>query len=100
MRRLIALLIIFNSLVASAQSGHIKVSLRNGTTIEGEVKEFDALDHITIIVGSLETTIPMSEVAYVSNVVEKCPKCGFEYILIDIENGTDIPIIIKAIQAR
>ena len=74
MRRRIALLIIFNSLVASAQSGHIKVSLRNGTTIEGEVKEFDALDHITIIVGSLETTIPMSEVAYVSNVVEKSQK--------------------------
>ena len=26
----------------------------------------------------------------------KCPKCGFEYISIDIENGTDIPIIMKA----
>lgn len=32
--------------------------------------------------------------------VKKCPKCGFEYIPIDIENGTDIPIIMKAIQAR
>lgn len=32
--------------------------------------------------------------------VIKCPKCGFEYIPIDVENGTDIPIIMKAIQAR
>ena len=71
MRKAIFLLFLFISLVASAQNSKVKVSLRNGTAIEGEVKEFDALDHITIIVGGVETTIPMSQVAYVSNIGEQ-----------------------------
>ena len=71
MRKALFLLFLFISLVASAQNSQVKVSLRNGTAIEGEVKEFDALDHITIIVGGVETTIPMSQVAYVSNIGEQ-----------------------------
>ena len=71
MRKVIFLLFLFISLVTSAQNSKVKVSLRNGTAIEGEVKEFDALDHITIIVGGVETTIPMSQVAYVSNIGEQ-----------------------------
>lgn len=71
MKKLLFLLIAFISLAAVAQNKQVKVSLRNGTTIEGEVKEFDALDHITIIVGGVETTIPMSKVAYVSNIGEQ-----------------------------
>ncbi len=71
MRKALFLLFLFISLVASAQNSKVKVSLRNGTAIEGEVKEFDALDHITIIVGGVETTIPMSQVAYVSNIGEQ-----------------------------
>lgn len=71
MRKTIFLLIIFFSLAVDAQNSQVKVSLRNGTAIVGEVKEFDALDHITIIVGGVETTIPMSQVAYVSNIGEQ-----------------------------
>lgn len=68
MKKLLILLISLLPLLANAQSSQVKVSLRNGTTIEGLVKEFDALDHITIIVGGVESTIPMSQVANVSNI--------------------------------
>lgn len=68
MRRIIVLLIAIIPFVSNAQNSQVKVSLRNGTTIVGMVKEFDALDHITIIVGGAETTIPMSQVADVSNI--------------------------------
>jgi hypothetical protein len=51
MRKVLFLLIVFISLAVDAQNSQVKVSLRNGTAIVGEVKEFDALDHITIIVG-------------------------------------------------
>ncbi len=71
MRKVLFLLIVFISLAVDAQNSQVKVSLRNGTAIVGEVKEFDALDHITIIVGGVETTIPMSQVAYVSNIGEQ-----------------------------
>ena len=71
MRKILFLLIVFFSLAVGAQNSQVKVSLRNGTAIVGEVKEFDALDHITIIVGGVETTIPMSQVAYVSNIGEQ-----------------------------
>ena len=67
MKKLFILMIALLPFVANAQSSQVKVSLRNGTAIEGEVKEFDALDHITLIVGGVETTIPMSQVAYVTN---------------------------------
>ena len=71
MRKAIFLLFLFISFAVEAQNSQVKVSLRNGTVIEGEVKEFDALDHITIIVGGVDTTIPMSQVAYVSNIGEQ-----------------------------
>lgn len=71
MKKIVFLLFAFISLAAVAQNKQVKVSLRNGTAIEGEVKEFDALDHITIIVGGVETTIPMSQVSYVSNIGEQ-----------------------------
>lgn len=64
---LLYLLLLLLPSIASAQSTQAKVTLRNGTVIVGSVKEFDALDHITLIVAGSETTIPMSEVAYVDN---------------------------------
>lgn len=71
MKKLLILLIAIIPIWSNAQTSQVKVSLRNGTSIEGIVKEFDALDHITIIVGGVESTIPMSQVAYVSNIGEQ-----------------------------
>lgn len=71
MKKLLLILLLLIPILSYAQNRQVKVSLRNGASVEGTVKEFDALDHITIIVGGLETTIPMSQVAYVSNIEEK-----------------------------
>lgn len=67
MRKAILIIVLIFSLSAYSQNSQVKVMLRNGSAIEGIVKEFDPLDHITIIVGGVESTIPMSQVAYVSN---------------------------------
>jgi len=50
------------------QSKRVKVAMRSGTELVGELKEFDALDHITLIIAGSESVIPMSEVAYVDQV--------------------------------
>ena len=74
MKKLLLILLLLIPILSYAQNRQVKVSLRNGASVEGTVKEFDALDHITIIVGGLETTIPMSQVAYVSNIGENNTK--------------------------
>ena len=74
MKKLFFFLLLLIPILSYAQNRQVKVSLRNGASVEGTVKEFDALDHITIIVGDVETTIPMSQVAYVSNIEEKTSK--------------------------
>jgi len=74
MKKLLFFLLLLIPILSYAQNRQVKVSLRNGASVEGTVKEFDALDHITIIVGDVETTIPMSQVAYVSNIEEKTSK--------------------------
>ena len=74
MKKLLLILLLLITILSYAQNRQVKVSLRNGASVEGMVKEFDALDHITIIVGGLETTIPMSQVAYVSNIEENNTK--------------------------
>jgi small nuclear ribonucleoprotein (snRNP)-like protein len=74
MKKLFVFLLLLIPFVCFAQNKRVKVSLRSGATVEGMVKEFDALDHITIIVGDFETTIPMSQVAYVSNLGEETPQ--------------------------
>ena len=38
--------------------------MRNGSVITGRLKEFDPLDHVTLMIGEIETKIPMSEVAF------------------------------------
>lgn len=61
---------------AQTQSSNVKVAMRNGTVISGEIIEFDPLDHIKMKFGSSEITIPMKEVAYVENLnpVENLPE--------------------------
>ncbi len=48
-----------------AQQKNVTVTLRSGAVVEGQVKEFDPLDHIILIIAGSETKIPMSEVAYI-----------------------------------
>jgi len=53
--------------MADGQTQTVKVSMRNGTVITGEMVEFDPLDHIIIKIGNKDITIPMAEVAFVDN---------------------------------
>ena len=68
MRRILFALFILSCIALNAQTKTVKVALRNGATIIGELKELDALDHITLNVAESETTIKMSEVAYIDKV--------------------------------
>ena len=65
MRNILFALFFLSSLTLIAQTKKVKVSLRNGVTIVGDLKELDALDHITLSVAGSETTIKMTEVAYI-----------------------------------
>lgn len=68
MKKNILFLLLLFCIPCFSQSKHVKVSLRNGASVEGVVKEFDPLNHITILVGDIESKIPMSQVAYVSDI--------------------------------
>ena len=78
MRKILLLLVAFLTLTANvqkaksdvaiqdgAQGKQVKVTMRNGTVIVGNLKEFDPLNHITLFIAGVESRIPMSEVAYV-----------------------------------
>lgn len=67
MKYLLFAFLSFWCLMAEGQTQTVKVSMRNGTVITGEMVEFDPLDHITIKIGNKDVTIPMAEVAYVDN---------------------------------
>ena len=42
---------------------NIKVTLKNGVTITGDLKELVTTDHITLIIGGVESIISMDEVS-------------------------------------
>ena len=65
MKYLLFALFLFWGQMAIAQTSDVKVSLRNGSIITGDLVEFDPLDHITLKIGNTNVTIPMTEVAYV-----------------------------------
>lgn len=65
MKYLLFALFLFCGQMAIAQTSDVKVSLRNGSIITGDLVEFDPLDHITLKIGNTNVTIPMTEVAYV-----------------------------------
>lgn len=67
MKYLLFLLLSLWCMTTNAQTPNVKVSMRNGTIISGEIVEFDPLDHIKLKLGNSEITIPMKEVAYVDN---------------------------------
>lgn len=65
MRKLLLLFTLFISLTISAQDKLSVVTLKNGTELTGVIKAIDPLDAMTIIIGGIETTINMSDVAKV-----------------------------------
>lgn len=95
MKKLLILLIAIIPIWSNAQTSQVKVSLRNGTSIEGIVKEFDALDNITIIVGGVESTIPMSQVAYVSNIGEQTQQSSNTVIDSSSDQKEKIAVVVE-----
>lgn len=63
-RKLALFFCLLSILISSAQETQVKVTMRSGSVIIGNLKEFDPLDHVTIMIGEKETRIPMSEVAF------------------------------------
>lgn len=76
MRKLLLLFTLFISLTISAQDKLSVVTLKNGTELTGVIKAIDPLDAMTIIIGGVETTIKMSDVAKVDEKIniEASPK--------------------------
>ena len=50
----------------------VKVTMKNGTVFTAELKEFVPTDHITVVVGGIESVVPISEVVSIdkANVVQ------------------------------
>ena len=46
----------------------VKVTMKSGSTITGELKELVATDHVTLVIAGVESVIPMNEVASVEKV--------------------------------
>ena len=66
MKKLILFVLLLLSVYASrAQNTHVKVSLRDGSIIEGEMKEFVPSDYILLNLSGVETRIPLSQVAHI-----------------------------------
>ena len=74
MRKILLLLVTFLALTANAQtaksevviqdgtqSKQVKVTMRNGTVIMGNLKEFDPLNHIMLDIAGVESRIPARE---------------------------------------
>ena len=68
MKKIIMLLMAIMPMIVNAQNGKVVVTLKNGTTIVGDVKSIDPTDAITIVVAGIETTIKMSDVNKVEEV--------------------------------
>ena len=68
MKSLLLVILSLWCMMTHAQTPNVKVAMRNGTVITGEIVEFDPLDHIKLKLANSEITIPMKEVAYVDNI--------------------------------
>lgn len=81
------------------QADEVKVTMKSGSTIIGELKELVATDHITIIVAGIESIINMSDVESVEKVTSINPsnKIDIEYGIYEITDKKQYPdsIIIK-----
>ncbi len=55
------------SIAATAQTGQVKITLKNGTALTGTLMQLDAASAVTVKIGDISTTIPMSEVAAIES---------------------------------
>ena len=65
MKKLLLLLMLLMPLLANAQDKVSVVTLKNGTQLNGVIKAIDPMDAMTIVIGGIETTIKMADVAKV-----------------------------------
>ncbi len=56
------------SIAATAQTGQVKITLKNGTALTGTLIQLDAASSVMVKIGDISTTIPMSEVATLESV--------------------------------
>lgn len=68
MRHFFVFLFVMLCASSYSQSDNLKVTLKNGVVIIGEMKEIAPSDHVTILIAGKETVISMSDVALVENV--------------------------------
>ena len=61
------LLLLLCCCFAPLRAEEVKVTMKNGSTITGELKELIATDHVTIIIAGVESVIPMTEVSSIEN---------------------------------
>ncbi len=72
MKRLLILVFLIMPLMAfqAVDAGKVKVKLKAGTTLIGELKSLDPLQKVVMTIAGQETTIPMSEVENIEMVQE------------------------------
>ncbi len=61
------LLLLLCCCFAPLRAEEVKVTMKSGSTITGELKELIATDHVTIIIAGVESVIPMTEVSSIEN---------------------------------
>ena len=57
------LLLTLCGFIVTLQAEDVKVTMKSGSTITGELKELVATDHVTVVIAGVESVIPMEEVA-------------------------------------
>lgn len=72
MKKFLLLLFAFLPLMVNAQKKSV-VTLKNGTEFVGIIKKIDPLDAMTIVIADVETTIKMTDVARIEEVVQESP---------------------------
>lgn len=73
MKQLITLLLLLVSSWAFSQNAYTKVTLKDGTVLSGEIKEFQANSHILLSISGTDARIPMADVA---SIEEEKPNGG------------------------
>ena len=71
MKKIVLLLLLMcTSLLCNAQEKMSVVTLKSGTELKGVIKTIDPLDALTIVIAGVETTIKMTDVAKVEEVID------------------------------
>ena len=62
-------LLLFVSIVAFSQNKRVKVTMKNGTVLVGELKNISVGEYVTLAIAGADTKIPFSEVGSVDDVI-------------------------------